>query len=205
MSRKRKKQPSRGPAAAVLLLLALVGAGMVFTRLYPGWRKFASRPQPPRAPARTTTRNHTGTGITSAARTLTARVYFSRIVGSQERLVAANREVPAASPAQGALNELIGGEPPAGCTRPLPKGTELRGIRVENGVAIADFSPELVSNFQGGSDSEGVVVYSIVNTLTSLPGVKQAQILVSGQPLDSIGGHLDTSDPLSADGELVVR
>jgi spore germination protein GerM len=126
-------------------------------------------------------------------------------VNGKERLYPVSRGVSAESPARAALEELISGELPAGCTRPLPAGTTLRGIRADNGLVTADFSPELASNFQGGSDNEGVAVYAIVNTLTSLPGVKQVQILVDGKPIDSIGGHLDVSGPLGADGELVVK
>ena len=203
MSRKKKRRQSRGPAVTVVLLIILVGAGLAFTRLYPGFRKLRPRAGSPRAPNRTTTRPRVDS--TPSARTLTARIYFARIVGGKERLAPVDREVSAEFPAQGALDELISGDLPAGCTHPLPEGTQLRHIRVENGTAIADFGRELVSNFQGGSDNEGVIVYAIVNTLTSLPGVKQAQILVDGRPLDSIGGHLDTSGPLAADGELVVR
>jgi spore germination protein GerM len=180
-----------------------VGAGLAFTRLYPEFRKLRTRAGSPRVPAHTTARPRADS--TPSALTLTAQVYFARIVGGKERLAPVDREVSAESPAQGALDELISGDLPAGCTHPLPEGTQLRHLRVEGGIAIADFSRELVSNFQGGSDSEGVIVYAIVNTLTSLPGVKQAQILVDGKPLDSIGGHLDTSGPLAADGELVVR
>jgi spore germination protein GerM len=77
-------------------------------------------------------------------------------------------------------------------------------VRVVSGVAVADFSAQLRSRFAGGADNEGVVVYAIVNTLASLPEVTRVRILVEGKPVESIGGHIDTSAPLRADHELVI-
>jgi hypothetical protein len=37
-----------------------------------------------------------------------------------------------------------------------------------------------------------------------LPGVERVRILVEGQPIESIGGHIDVSAPLRADHELVI-
>jgi hypothetical protein len=203
MSRKRKRRQSRGPAAAVLVLIALIGIGLAFTRLYPGFGR-ASRTAV-RHPVTVATPAPSHRETSAASRTTIGRIYFARVVNGQERMVSVDRELPAEAPAKPALEELISGEPPEGCSHPLPQGTRLRSVSMTDGVAAADFSGELVSNFEGGSDNEGVAVYSIVNTLTSLPGVKQVQILVDGKPVDSIGGHLDVSGPLGADGELVVR
>jgi len=114
------------------------------------------------------------------------------------------RTVSAKSPARGALEELIAGEVPPGCDRPLPDRVSVRGVRVDGGIATADFSEELVTGFGGGSSSEEAVVYSIVNTLTSVPGIARVQILVSGRQVETIGGHLDVRGPLAFDGELVT-
>jgi spore germination protein GerM len=203
MSRKRKRRQSRGPAAAVLVLVALVGIGIAFSRLYPGFRR-ASRTTA-RHPVTVSTPASPHRQTSAGTRTITGRIYFARVVNGRERMVPVDRELPAEAPAKPALEELISGELPEGCSRPLPKGTQLRSVSVTDGIATADFSGELVSNFEGGSDNEGVAVYSIVNTLASLPGVKQVQILVDGKSIDSIGGHLDVSGPLSADSELVAR
>jgi spore germination protein GerM len=125
------------------------------------------------------------------------------VIGGKERLVAVEAPVPAHSPARGALETLLSA-PPSGYLAPLPSGVTLHSVKVAGGVATADFSRELVSGFRGGSDNEGIAVYSIVNTLCSLPGVERAQILVDGHRVDSLGGHLDTSGPLAANRELVV-
>jgi len=201
--RSRTRRPSRGPAVVVVLLIVVVGAGLAFSRLYPRFQqaRHSAETRLARAPS------HAPSHRTAPARsdTVTARIYFARVVNGQERMAPVERAVAGTAPARAALDELVNGELPEGCSRPLPRGASIRSVRVEDGVAIADFTSELVRNFQGGSDNEGVIVYAIVNTLTSLPGVKQAQILVDGKPIGSIGGHLDVSGPLGADEELVAK
>jgi spore germination protein GerM len=205
MSRRRQPPPSRAPTCllSLFLLALLVGAAYVWQfrpdlmdRLRPHRVRPTVRVEQPGQTTATPTPTH-GT---------TARLYFRRIVGGKERLEAVTRPLPPGlGTAQAALHELLFGDVPPGCERPLPKGTKLLRVHVEDGVATADFSRELTANFQGGSDHEGATVYAIVNTLASLPTVKQTRILVAGQPLDTLGGHLDVSGPLAEDDELVVR
>jgi germination protein M len=196
--RRTGSRASRAPGLLVLLLV--VAGGVAAVRFLPRralilWRWPSVGPDhvattPPRR----------GAPPASAV----ARVHFLRVVDGKERMVPVTRQVPATAPATAALEELIAGEVPKGCARPVPAGVSLRGVTVTNGIATADFSRELISGFRGGSDSEGVTVYAIVNTLTSISGVQKVQLLVEGEKVDTIGGHLDVSGPLSADRELVV-
>ena len=207
MSRRRQPRPSRAPTCLLsLFLLALLGGAAYVWQFRPDLmdrlRGHRVRPtvrvEQPGRPS--------SAPVTRPTHETTARLYFRRIVGGKERLEVVTRPLPPGlGTAQAALHELLSGEVPPGCERPLPKGTKLLRVRVEDGVATADFSRELTANFQGGSDHEGATVYAIVNTLASLPTVKQTRILVEGQPIDSLGGHLDVSGPLEADDELVVR
>jgi len=142
----------------------------------------------------------------AGSRPVVADLYFARVVDGKQRMVAITRELPPGlGVARACLEELLRGEVPRGCDRPLPPGTELRGITLDGGVATVDFSEQLQSGFRGGSDNEGVVVYSVVNTLTSLPTIGKVQILVEGERVGTIGGHLNVSGPLTFDGELVAR
>ena len=78
------------------------------------------------------------------------------------------------------------------------------GVSVADGIATADFSEELSSGFHGGSDNEGVLVYSIVNTLASLPTIEKVQLLIEGESVEEIGGHYYLAKPFTFDDELVV-
>ena len=194
MSKKRK---ASRPALPALLLFFLLLAGLAVLLL------LAPRDQglPPRPPVPT---HRAGAG--GGEGQVVARLYFARTVDGQIRMAAVDRTLPAGlPPASAALEELIRGEVPPGCERPLPEGTKLLGVTAEGNTARADFSAELVKNFPGGSTNEGVVLYSIVNTLASLPNIQRVQILVEGRSVETIGGHLDAGRPLEPDNELLAR
>jgi germination protein M len=205
VSRRRQPRPSRAPTCLLTLLLLVLFGMLAYVWQYRPDLIDRLRPHRVRPTVSIETPRRTAPATTSTHGT-TVRLYFRRIVGGKERLAAVTRTLPPGpGTAQAALHELLTGQVPAGCERPLPRGTRLLRVRVEKGVATADFSKELTANFQGGSDNEGVTVYAVVDTLTSLPTVKQTRLLVEGQPIDSIGGHLDVSGPLTPDDELVVR
>jgi len=197
MSRRRRR-PSRLPKILVLLLLL----AFLVVRLRPAWltRFLPKRP----APAPATYQPTTVHPVAQVPATVTARLYFRRLTEQGERMVVVTRSVSGDAPARAALQELISGELPHGCERPLPEGTKLLGVSVKDGVATADFTPKLVRNFSGGSDNEAVVIYSIVNTLNSLPPVEKTRIAVEGKLLDTLGGHVEIEVPLESDEELVV-
>ena len=75
---------------------------------------------------------------------------------------------------------------------------------VENGkVAKVNFSRELQKNFVGGSTGEEMLVGSVVNTLTEFPEIQKVQILVDGQEVETLSGHMDLSQPLPRMTELL--
>ena len=74
----------------------------------------------------------------------------------------------------------------------------------DNGTAFVDLSKEAVTNHRGGSLDELFAVYAIVNAVTvNLPAVKGVQILVDGQEVDTLAGHVDLRHPLSRNMEWV--
>lgn len=80
----------------------------------------------------------------------------------------------------------------------IPAETQLRALFItETGDAFVDFSPELASKHPGGSLSELLTVYAIVDTLTvNLPAIVRVQILVDGKEVDTLAGHVDLRRPL---------
>ena len=200
MSKRRKSSRSSRVAIVLLALVAAALAGALW-HIYPEYRELKARQQrPDRALSR-----QVGEEAAPSGRPVVAELYFAWIVDGKQRMVAIKRELPPGlGVARGSLEELLRGEVPRECDRPLPPGTELLGIGVADGVATVDFSDHLRAGFQGGSDNEQVTIYSIVNTLTSLPTVDSVQILIEGETVSTIGGHHDISGPLTFDDELVV-
>lgn len=81
---------------------------------------------------------------------------------------------------------------------PLPEGTRLLGLSVESdGTAVVNFSREIRDNFQGGAEAEALLIEAIVKTLTHFPEIRRVRILVEGQAVESIGGHISLEEALS--------
>ncbi len=137
------------------------------------------------------------TGETTASFT----VYFSDAGGL--KLVGEVRAVPDTTSVPAALVRALIDGPTAPNQPTLPAGTKLLGVVVENGTAAVDLSQEFVDNHPGGSSAERFSVYSIVNTLTELPEIDRVAILVNGNSIETIGGHLDMSGPFVRDGGLL--
>lgn len=80
----------------------------------------------------------------------------------------------------------------------IPADTTLRTLFItDTGDAFVDFSPELSTKHPGGSLSELLTVYAIVDTLTvNLPAIVRVQILVDGKEVDTLAGHVDLRRPL---------
>lgn len=87
----------------------------------------------------------------------------------------------------------------------IPDGTKVRSIHFSNGIARVDFSSDIVRNFRGGSAGEMLLVGSIVNTLTEIRGVERVRIMVNGKQIETLGGHLDLSEPVARMENLIGK
>lgn len=78
----------------------------------------------------------------------------------------------------------------------VPQSTKLLGLTIRDTLATANFSPEITNDFGGGSLMEAHLVEAIVKTLTEFPDIERVQILVDGEVIESIGGHILITQPL---------
>ncbi|MCG0278405.1 MAG: GerMN domain-containing protein [Thermanaeromonas sp.] len=144
--------------------------------------------------------------LTETQETTKVILYFSDPTG--QKLVAEERAIPKVEGiARAAMEELIKGPAPGSQLLPtIPKGTVLKDINIRpDGLARVDFSKELITNHSGGSLGESLTVYSIVNTLTQFPTVKQVQILVEGKVVDTIAGHVDVSSAMTRNEAIIKK
>lgn len=87
----------------------------------------------------------------------------------------------------------------------VPPGTRLLGLKIAaDGTAYADFSKEIAKRDQG-SYNEFMLTGAIVNTLTEFPEIKQVQILVEGEKVTTLSGHMDLEDPLKRNKTLLQK
>ena len=101
------------------------------------------------------------------------------------------------------ITELIKGPESKELNATIPAGVRIRNIRIEGKTAYLDFNQALVDNHWGGSTGEIMTIYSIVNTITQFPEIDYAKILVEGQEIETLAGHLDISVALEADQNLI--
>ena len=141
--------------------------------------------------------------VQSESAPLTIKVYYPDEQGM--KLIADKRTVTLDQQEKytAAMESLLEGTTEKGQTNIIPKQAKLRSVKVANGTATVDFTGDLRKNFVGGSTGETMLVGSIVDTLTEFPEVKKVQILIDGKKVESLGGHMDLSQPLTRMTDLL--
>jgi len=92
--------------------------------------------------------------------------------------------------AKGRLEALVEGPKNAGLFPTLPSPLRIRSVTVEGDLAVVDFDGELVRRHPGGSAGEILTVFSVVNTLTEIPGVRRVAWRIDGRAVETLVGHL---------------
>jgi spore germination protein GerM len=95
------------------------------------------------------------------------------------------------------MAELLKG-PTGDAVRTTPESTVLRSVSVtRDGIARVDLSASLTREHPGGSSSEMLTLYSIVNTLAfNIDDIHRVQILIEGRTIDTLAGHMDCRQPV---------
>lgn len=121
-------------------------------------------------------------------------------------LVREGREVDACSEPKECVEEVVGEliNGPMGNLAPtLPSTTTLRSVSIEGDKALVDLGDEIVNGLPGGSSSEMLAVYSIVNTVAvNFPRIRLVKLMINGKEAETLKGHIDLSEPLGPDYDL---
>lgn len=105
--------------------------------------------------------------------------------------------------ARATVEELIKGPKEKGLTRTIPQGTAVRDINIEKGLCRIDLSKQFKDNHWGGSSGEILTVYSLVDTLTQYDTIEKVEILVEGQKIETLAGHMDLTSPVFRNTQIV--
>lgn len=122
-------------------------------------------------------------------------LYYTDEAG--EFLLAEKHTVPLLDPAslpQYVLELLLAPPQSGGMRSPLPAGTAVLDVSVENGLCSVDFSRDFIANRPTTEQEELTAVLSVVNTLCELENVNQVQLYAEGQKLNPYV-YLDLSTP----------
>jgi len=103
--------------------------------------------------------------------------------------------------------ELIKGPSKSYLLPTIPSSTILRELFLtRQGIAYVDLSQHFISDHWGGTTGEMLTIYSIVDTLTiNFPSIQKVQILVEGNEIQSLAGHLDLREPLNKNLSLIAK
>ena len=97
------------------------------------------------------------------------------------------------------VEELIKGPEKEGNLAVLPWGTELISYNYDPATKLATIDLGGKIRDVAGSTGEIFAVYSLVNSLAEVNGIDKLQIMINGQVVESLAGHIYLGDPLSPD------
>jgi spore germination protein GerM len=95
--------------------------------------------------------------------------------------------------------------PQKGLLKTIPADTRLKALFITpDGTCYVDLSEAVRKNHPGGSKSELLTIYSMVNSLVlNVPEIERVQILIDGNQAPTLAGHIDLQVPVNADMLLI--
>jgi germination protein M len=109
----------------------------------------------------------------------------------------------AGDPHRLALEKLFEGPPSgSGLQRVFPSGTRVLALTIKDGLAMVDLSSE-AARLNVGAEGESLAIAALVNTLTKFPDVQRVRILVEGEVVESLAGHVDLTREFRYDNSVV--
>jgi hypothetical protein len=104
------------------------------------------------------------------------------------------------------LNTLLAGPVDTELRTLPPDAVLLAFYLLPDGTAIADFSEALATSIPSGIVSEQLAVNSITRTLeANVPQVRRLKILIHGQEVETLAGHLDLTGAFVVNSKLDLQ
>jgi hypothetical protein len=90
--------------------------------------------------------------------------------------------------------------PQKGLIRTIPVGTQLSALYIgPDKVCYVDLSEAVKKKHPGGTNSELLTIYSVVNSLIlNVSEIKQVKILIDGNEAPTLAGHINLEFPFKA-------
>jgi len=200
-SKKKKNSPKIIFSLLIIIVLVIVGYLIFNKYIVPAWERYTEKPViTEEVPYKEEEIKEIQPVPTE--KMVEVNLYFS---DSQAMyLVPEKRKISQIpSLARQAVIELIKGPENTDFYLTIPEGTQVNEVYIADDIVYIDLSEEIFKNHPGGSSGELMTVYSIVNTLTEIPPIKGVQILVGGNEMNSLVGHIDISMPLLRDEDWI--
>jgi spore germination protein GerM len=128
--------------------------------------------------------------------TINMKIYFAAL-GQDEVFSFEERLINAGSPqvaVENTVNELLKGPSKSFHYPVIPPGTKLLGVQIYENLAKIDLSQEFLENSLESGILDDYVIYTIVDTVTQIPGVEGVIFLIDGKRI-KLYGSVDISIP----------
>lgn len=143
-----------------------------------------------------------GKGLNSATLT-TLTLYFANETG--DKLVKETREVAYESSyplEQYVVSLLIEGPKEEGQKATLPQNLKVLGVSVKDNICYVNFDSSFISNALTDL-KDYISIYSVVNSLAELPGVRKVQISIDGATNVKFKDNISLAEPLDRNLDYV--
>jgi hypothetical protein len=135
----------------------------------------------------------------TGATTSTAYLARSDDSGIWVEPVTVDLDAPTVAVARAAMELLVSGEAPNPNLETLaPAGTEVLEVDIDGDVLQVDLS-DAVRQGNVGAAGEEAFAQQLAHTAAQFDGVERVQLLVEGEPVDELWGHVGWADPIEPD------
>lgn len=199
------RTPLTALAVAAVLLVGLAGCGDDETVSTPGPTGTPSA-EPTSSPTAEPTATPSEPTATAPATAATRAVAVYYLAQTEARLYREFHRRPVTpSVVRDALTAMLTERPQdSSYTSMWPKGTRVLGVRKDGTTLVVDLSREAEA-LSVGAAFEGATLQQLVWTATAAdPTAKAVQLLVEGRKVESLAGHVDSSEPMSR-GQAAVE
>ena len=133
--------------------------------------------------------------------TIESKVYFANNQASY--LIAETREVKKNKLYFNLIEELIKGPSSDDLVATIPPQANLLGVEIKNKTALVNFSKDLKTSHWGGTAGETMTIYSVVNTLAQFNEIDNVKILIAGEEIETLAGHMELTKPLPFNSRII--
>lgn len=91
------------------------------------------------------------------------------------------------------LNELLRFKGTDNLVSPVLGGLVVKGLRIENGIALLNLDKSAVTHIMQGTLDEQLVLDAMVHTLLEFTEIRQVQVLIDGRVLGPLSTNVDLS------------
>lgn len=103
------------------------------------------------------------------------------------------------------MKELLKGPSATSLVSPVPMGTKLLSVKRSGDIVTVNLSGEFKKNHSGGSTGELMSIYTIVDSLTEIPGVNRVLFKIDTRLESTLAGYMTFNKPIGRNRALFKR